>query len=46
MMKETTPAQFKQAVELSIMNGWKGLFPDKVKSVPSQGKLPKATLDD
>jgi len=46
MMKETTPSQFKQAVELSIMNGWKGLFPDKVKNVPSQGKLPKATLDD
>ena len=46
MMKETTPEEFKKAVELSIMNGWKGLFPDKVKTVPSQGNLPKATLDD
>lgn len=46
IMKNSTPKQFDEVVDISISNGWKGLFFDKVKKDLPSNKPPKATLDD
>jgi hypothetical protein len=48
IMKNSNPEHFKQVVELSITNGWKGLFFDKI-DLKANSKFEirnKATLDD
>jgi DNA-binding Lrp family transcriptional regulator len=47
ILEKSTPQQFAQVVDLSIMNGWKGLFFNKIENNTSEApKLKRATLDD
>ena len=46
IMKNVSAKQFDEVVDISISNGWKGLFFDKVKKDLPSNKPPKATLDD
>jgi DNA-binding Lrp family transcriptional regulator len=47
ILEKSTPQQFAQIVDLSIMNGWKGLFFNKIENNTSEApKLKRATLDD
>jgi hypothetical protein len=48
IMKNSNPEHFKQVVELSITNGWKGLFFDKIEKNTNTTFVirNKATLDD
>jgi len=46
IMKNVSAKQFDEVVDISISNGWKGLFFDKVKKEINLNKPPKATLDD
>lgn len=47
ILDKSTPAQFAEVVDLSIMNGWKGLFFNKIENNNNEApKLKRATLDD
>jgi DNA-binding Lrp family transcriptional regulator len=47
ILEKSTPQQFAQLVDLSIMNGWKGLFFNKIENNTTEApKLKRATLDD